>query len=471
MGLNQPGQFAPQGQRLYVAHENPQEVDRIVNMFVLNNVGLRVTGIATSTPSVLEAFLSPQGQQADILLISDTMGDPQTYAGLQAIHAIAQQRPQVIMVVLTQNPDPVAHQTMLKYGAADVIVQPFQNVSELTGILATLTQRQQQRTQAAQAAQRPVGTVLPAEPTTQVVRQTMLTVYSPRGGTGKSSLATNIALAIQQNPTMQLRTVLVDFDVNWGSVSSMLGIRPSLTIKDWIQHMDDDAVMAQCLMKHDTGLQVLLAPVSPADEGLVTEDVARRLFEWLRTRFDVIVVDTGQVLRDSTIVAMEQADKVLIVSRPDVPAIKHLSEFHEIAEAMHMNTEGRFMVVLNQMGRGAEDGVSIAEVTEYLPFPLVAKIPWVPNFQSFINNATPLVLEPSAHPYKHLVQQIVHNILPIYGPVLNGRRRMKPGARNPKARPTPGGLPAPTALVPLAVTPPMPKPQRPPGLFSRLLRR
>ena len=470
MGLNQPGSFAPQGQRVYVAHELPQEVDRIVQMFVLGGGGLRVTGLATSPQTVQEAFLSPSGPQADILLISDTMGDPQNYAGLNVVRAIAQQQPQVITVVLTRNPDPSQHQVMLKYGATDVIVQPFQKLSELQAILTTLAQRQQQRNQAAQAGQRPAGTVLPSEGTSPVVRQTMLTVYSPRGGTGKSSLATNVALAIQQNPTMTLRTVLVDFDVNWGSVSAMLGIKPSLTIKDWIHHMDDDAVMRQCLMKHDTGLQVLLAPVSPADEGLVTEDIARELFAWLRKSFDVIVVDTGQVLRDSTIVAIEQADKVLVVSRPDVPAVKHLREFSDVAEAMQIKTEGRFMVVLNQVGRGGEDGISVSELTEFLPFPLVAKIPWVPNFQSYINNGTPLVLEPSDHPYKHLVQQIVHNILPIYGPVLNGRRRLGKGAgKAAKGRPNPG-VPQSTAMVPV-LHPPMPKPARPPGLFSRLLRR
>ncbi len=474
MGLNQAGHLAPQGQRVYIAHELPQEVDRIWNLFIADGGPYRVVRIGSNIATVREAFLAQSGPEADILLISDTMGDPQNYAGLQVVRDIAQQRPQVTTLVLTQNPDPMAHKTILKYGASDVIVQPLRDLAELKGVLANIAARDQQRVQAVQTADRPQGIVVAPEAAAPVVRQTMITVYSPRGGTGKSSLAANIALAIQQNPTMHLRTVLVDFDVNWGSVSSMLGIRPTLTIKDLIHNIDsmDRQLVDRCLMKHDTGLRVLLAPDNPGDEDLVTEDVARKILAMLREMFDVIVVDTGQVLRDSTILAIEQADKVLVVSRPDVPAIKHLKKFHEVIEALEMKNDGKVMLVLNQVGRVGEDGISVTQLTELLPFPLVAKIPWVPNFQLFINNGTPLVLEPSDHPYKHLVQQIVHNILPIYGPVLNGRRRLVPGGRNaPKKRPGPGAQPPSTALRPVGPLPPMPKPARPPGLLGRLFRR
>ena len=474
MGLNHMGQPTQQGLRIYVAQEQPQEVDRISQMIFADSEALRVVSTALYPQTVLQQFLSASAAEADVLIISDTMGDAQGFAGLQAVKQVVQARPQLIVLVSTHSRDPQAHQAILSYGARDVLVQPF-TMSELKGALNAIAMRDQQRMQAAAQTTSGEFGALPSLPASPVVRQTVITVYSPRGGSGKSSLATNIALAIQQNPTMQLRTVLVDFDVNWGSVSAMLGIKPTFTIKDLIHYADqiDATALERYLMTHETGLKVLLAPTAPTDESLVTEEVARMVFGMLRKSFDVIVVDTGQVLRDSTIVAMEEADKIIAVTRLDLPAIKHLREFSNVLDAMGTIHPDKIRMVINQVGRGNEDGISVQEAQEFLPFPLIAKIPWVPNFQSYINNGTPLVLEPSDHPYKTMIQQIVQNIMPLFTQALQGKRRLKAARGNPKAaRPQPSGAgPAPTAMVPVMNQPPMPKPTRPPGLLGRLFRR
>jgi len=462
MGVMPP--TTPKVWRIFVADSRPAEVDRVHQMITNDSSGtLRMVGQSLYPQTVLQTLTGPQALDVDCVIIQDTMGTPD-YAGLQVVRQLLQERPHMLIFVTTDHRDSQAYAQYMAYGARDVLVQPW-TLAEFKGILANIQIREQQRVQLAGPAT-PGGVVATPNGAPPVIRQTMVTVYSPRGGVGKSSLAIALALALQQNPTTPLKVALVDMDVNWGSVGPMLNLKPTVTIKDLIAYMDllTPESIHQFLATHETGLRVLLAPIHPADEAAVTEEVALRVFDILRQQYDVVIVDTGQVPRDSTIVALEQANHILAVTRLDLPGIKHLREFQTLVRELNSIGEEKIRLVLNQVGRGSEDGVTVQEVQDLLPFPLVAKIPHIPNFQAFVNSGTPLILSPGVDPYKMAIYQIAHSIVPVYGPVLNGKQRK---LRNRPVKPAPV-VESQGALAP---TPPMPMPARSPGILSRWFRR
>src|SRR5439155_1920364 len=121
----------------------------------------------------------------------------------------------------------------------------------------------------------------------------VVTVFSPKGGTGKTAVATNLAAALVKRE--ERRTLLLDLDLQFGDAAIMLGIEPDKTIYDLVVAPGelDTEKLAGYTTKHACGLEVLPAPLRPEDAELVTEAKLGRLLEVARESFDVIVVDTS----------------------------------------------------------------------------------------------------------------------------------------------------------------------------------
>ena len=124
----------------------------------------------------------------------------------------------------------------------------------------------------------------------------IITVFSPKGGTGKTVIATNLAAALAKGDGR--RTLLLDLDLQFGDAAIMLGIEPEKTIFDFVNapgELDPDK-LAGYTTKHKSGLDILPAPLRPEDAELVTEAKLGRLIEVARACYDAIVVDTSPVL-------------------------------------------------------------------------------------------------------------------------------------------------------------------------------
>ena len=124
----------------------------------------------------------------------------------------------------------------------------------------------------------------------------IVTVFSPKGGTGKTVTATNLATALVKHAGK--RTLLLDLDLQFGDAAIMLSIEPDRTIQDLMAAPGELDVekLAGYTLRHTSGVDVLPAPVRPEDAELVTEPKLARLLEVARESYDVIVVDTSPVL-------------------------------------------------------------------------------------------------------------------------------------------------------------------------------
>ena len=152
----------------------------------------------------------------------------------------------------------------------------------------------------------------------------IMTVFSPKGGTGKTVMATNLAAAFAKFEDR--RTLLLDLDLQFGDAAIMLGLEPDKTIYDLVVAPGelDSEKLAGYITKHTCGLDILPAPLRPEDAELVTESKLARLLEVARESYDVIVVDTSPFFHGPMLATLDRTDELLMVCGLDVPTLKNV---------------------------------------------------------------------------------------------------------------------------------------------------
>ena len=175
----------------------------------------------------------------------------------------------------------------------------------------------------------------------------IITVFSPKGGTGKTVIATNLAAALSK--AGDRRTLLLDLDLQFGDAAIMLGIEPEKTIFDFVNapgELDPDK-LAGYTTKHKSGLDILPAPLRPEDAELVTEAKLGRLIEVARATYDAIVVDTSPFFHGPMLATLDRTDELLLVCCLDVPTLKNVRLALGTLEMLSF-PPARIRVVLNR---------------------------------------------------------------------------------------------------------------------------
>jgi len=183
----------------------------------------------------------------------------------------------------------------------------------------------------------------------------IVTVFSTKGGSGKTVIATNLAVCFARQGK---RTLLVDSDLHSGDDALVLGLSPRWTILDLVQSPGDlDAEkLAGFVTRHSSGVDLLPAPTRPDEEELVSIDRLEPLLEIARQSYDVVVIDTGSQFSPATLLAIDHTDTLLLVGASDVPTIKSLKIALETLELLEMKVKD-VRIVMNRSGAkvGLED--------------------------------------------------------------------------------------------------------------------
>ncbi len=155
-------------------------------------------------------------------------------------------------------------------------------------------------------------------------RGTVVTVFSPKGGTGKTVVATNLAALLAAHSGR--RVLLIDLDLQFGDAAIMLGLDPTRTMHDLVQSPGelDPAKLAGYVMKHKSGLDVLAAPMRPEEAELVTEAKVLRMLEVATEAYDLVVVDTSPFFYGPMLALLQPTDRLLMLCGLDVPTLKNV---------------------------------------------------------------------------------------------------------------------------------------------------
>lgn len=193
-------------------------------------------------------------------------------------------------------------------------------------------------------------------------RGTQVTVFSTKGGVGKSFIATNLAATLA---TQGHRVCLVDLDVHGGDVALMLQLNPTHHLNDLsaFNGMIDDGAASSLLTEHSPGLSVVAAPVHMDAYDQAKPDEVGALLERLKSMFDVVVVDTSGIFDDHALAALDRTDRLVLVGTLDIPALKALKLAAGTLDLLNFPRE-RWSFVLNRAD--ARVGLSDKEFEETL---------------------------------------------------------------------------------------------------------
>jgi pilus assembly protein CpaE len=225
-------------------------------------------------------------------------------------------------------------------------------------------------------------------------RGKLVTVFSAKGGCGKTTLATNLAAALADRGRREV--CLVDLDLAFGDVAIALQLFPAHTIADALplaENLDPSAI-ASLLTPHSPGLTTLVAPIEPGTAESIPATLVASLLELLKQQFDFVVVDTPPAFDDHVLAAFDQSDLVALLATLDIPALKNLKLTLETLDLLNYPRE-RWRLVLNRAD--SKVGLALNEVEKTLKAPIAAQIPSSRDVPASINRGVPIVLDDPKH--------------------------------------------------------------------------
>jgi pilus assembly protein CpaE len=236
-----------------------------------------------------------------------------------------------------------------------------------------------------------------------------VTVFSPKGGTGKTVTATNVAASLAKQHGK--RALLLDLDLQFGDAAIMLGLEPEKTIHDLVTAPGelDSEKLAGYITAHTSGLDILPAPLRPEDAELVTEAKLARLLEVARESYDVIVVDTSPFFHGPMLATLDRTDELLLLCALDVPTLKNVRLSLQTLELLSFPTE-RIKIVLRRTM--TKVGMSPKEVEGALERKLAFELPADGAVALAVNRGNPLVLADPKTEFSRAIAAMAKTLIP-----------------------------------------------------------
>jgi len=249
----------------------------------------------------------------------------------------------------------------------------------------------------------------------------VITVFSTKGGAGKSVISSNLAVLLAQRSEKPV--VLIDADLQFGDIAVMLKLSPQHTIVDAVSSLDrlDPAMLTSLLVEHEpSGLLVLPAPLEPAFADQIGAAEMVRIVEVLRTFCSYVVIDTPAYFNDVVLGLIEISDDVLLVAGMDIPNIKNVKIGLQTLRLLNTPME-KLRLVLNRANSKVK--LDVGEVERTLQVEADALIPSDVVVPQSVNKGAPVVLSAPRAGVTRSLEQLADLFAPSGGAVVRKKRR------------------------------------------------
>ena len=282
---------------------------------------------------------------------------------LDVARAIDGERPDVCVVLLADS-SPLLLEQALRAGVRDVVAPE----APLTEVRAAFERALDT------ASRRRSGLALDGSATGGESR--VITVVSPKGGAGKTVIASNLAVGLARREPGDV--VVVDGDVQFGDVANALRLSPDATVADAARSSLDATSLKATLAPHPSGLYALCAPETPAEADEVGAETFQRVLDLLRDQFPYVVVDTAAGLDELTLAAAERSTDLVFVCGTDVASVRALRKVLDAFDLLGLTAPRRWLVLNHadaRTGLRAEDIESTVGLPVDLPVPSSREVP------------------------------------------------------------------------------------------------
>ncbi len=276
---------------------------------ILSNVEyIRIVG---ESDSLEEAFVALERKPVDVILIGSNVSSD----GYKVSEKVNLEYPEVAAIIIEDNfSEDIIHKALFA-GAKDVLMYPF-TPNKLVDTIYRCNELLKRK---------PVVT---KEKKTKAKKQSnlgsVITIFSTKGGVGKTFIATNLAVALQKESNK--RVVLVDLDLDFGNVALALNITPKFTLADVvddIKNIDQDLIESY-LIQHESGISILPANAKPQITEFINADHIQVILRTLQKAFDYVVVDLPARFYEPINPSFVIADKLFMITTPEIATIRNV---------------------------------------------------------------------------------------------------------------------------------------------------
>jgi pilus assembly protein CpaE len=367
-----------------------QRLDRATN----GNCRALPLGPLPSSPAALFAHLKTVYRPEIIVL--DSRPDPRPALELAA--RFDAQCPGISVIIVSDRGAEIGMEAM-RLGVRDIL-SPLAEVNDIRSALNRAHKVGQGRTAEPEGVDS--GHHLPTG--------RVITVVSAKGGVGKTTVATNLAIGLAR--TGRNSTVLVDLDIQFGDVASALNLNPEYCLPDALrgQASRDPMVLKTFLSLHETGLHVICGPRTPAEADAVTAQDVGHLLHMLVSEFQYVVVDTASGLSEHVLAAMDQTTELVLVTSMDVPGVRGLRKELDALTQLGMLTDSRHVVLNFAAERG---GLSVSDVEATIGARVDFLLPRSKTALESVNQGVPLLQsKKEREPVARQLDQLVARFIP-----------------------------------------------------------
>jgi pilus assembly protein CpaE len=313
--------------------------------------------VAATAGGGQEAVNLAKQHRPHVILMDINMPDMDGITATEIISNTVPESPIIMMSV--QGEQDYLRRSMLA-GAREFLVKPF-SADELINSIRHVHELEKVR----RARYAPVAPAAPpggpaAAPVPGRETGKIITFFSPKGGVGRTTISTNLAVALHQLTGKPV--VLVDGSLPFGDIAVILNMSPKAkTIADLIGSFEtaDSDIVESILVQHSTGIKVMLAPPTPESTELITGAHIKHVLELLRERYAYIVVDTWPSFQEQVITMLDVADVILTLMTLEITSLKNVRVFMEVVEKLGYD-EAKVQLVANR--NDSSGGIKASDV-------------------------------------------------------------------------------------------------------------
>jgi pilus assembly protein CpaE len=330
----------------------------------------------------LESWWPPEGDDAHAIVKKVGLDEPLVVllgADLDVAHALDialafdEELPE-IEVLLIASPTPALWKAALRAGVRDVLTPELspEAVRDIVDRAIEVAHRRRANLTGEEARERAAK---------------VITVLSPKGGAGKTTVATNLAIGLAWSAPKQV--VLFDCDLQFGDVANALRLLPEATFGDSVgAGLTDITTLKATLTPHPSGLYALCAPDTPAEADDISGEHVARAISLLHSEFSYVIVDTDAGLGERTLAAVEPATDLVFICSTDVPSVRSLRKEVEALDIIGMTHQRRHFI-LNRSD--ARVGLGVDDIRATIHQPIDFMIPSSRSVPLSTNTGSPII--------------------------------------------------------------------------------